>query len=84
MLRDLKKRGMNCPCLVVGDGNLGIRGALANIYPGAPEQHCWNHKMVNVLDNLPKKLQDQARRYLQDIVYSETREAAEAERDDFV
>lgn len=23
-LRDLKERGMNCPCLVVGDGNLGI------------------------------------------------------------
>ena len=84
VLRDLKKRGMNCPCLVVGDGNLGIWGALANIYPGAPEQRCWNHKMVNVLDKLPKKLQCQARRHLQDIVYSETREAAEAERDDFV
>ena len=84
VLRDLKKRGMNCPCLVVGDGNLGIWGALANIYPGAPEQRCWNHKMVNVLDKLPKKLQCQAKRYLQDIVYSETREAAEAERDDFV
>ena len=84
VLRDLKERGMNCPCLVVGDGNLGIWGALANIYPGAPEQRCWNHKMVNVLDKLPKKLQGQARSHLQDIVYSETREAAEAERDDFV
>jgi len=84
VLRDLKKRGMNCPCLVVGDGNLGIWGALANIYPGAPEQRCWNHKMVNVLDKLPKKLQGQAKRRLQDIVYSETRESAEAERDDFV
>ena len=84
VLRDLKKRGMNCPCLVVGDGNLGIWGALANIYPGAPEQRCWNHKMVNVLDKLPKKLQGQAKRYLQDIVYSETREAAETGRDDFV
>jgi len=84
MLRDLKKRGMNCPCLVIGDGNLGIWGALANIYPGAAEQRCWNHKMVNVLDKLPKKLQGQAKRQLQEIVYSETREAAEAERDDFV
>ena len=84
VLRDLKKRGMNCPCLVVGDGNLGIWGALVNIYPRASEQRCWNHKMVNVLDKLPKKLHGQAKRYLQDIVYSETREAAEAERDDFV
>ena len=84
VLRDLKKRGMNCPCLVVGDGNLGIWGALANIYPGALEQRCWNHKMVNVLDKLPKKLQGQAKRHLQDIVYAETREQAKAGRDDFV
>ena len=84
VLRDLKERGMNYPCLVVGDGNLGIWGALANIYPGALEQRCWNHKMVNVLDKLPKKLQGQAKRHLQDIVYAETREVAEAERDDFV
>jgi transposase-like protein len=84
VLRDLKERDMNCPCLVVGDGNLSIWGALANIYPGALEQRCWNHKMVNVLDKLPKKLQGQAKRHLQDIVYAETCEAAEAERDDFV
>jgi len=84
VLRDLKERGMNCPCLVVGDGNLGIWGSLANIYPEALEQRCWNHKMVNVLDKLPKKLHGQAKRHLQDIVYAETREAAEAERDDFV
>jgi len=84
VLRDLKERGMNCPRLVVGDGNLGIWGALANVYPGALEQRCWNHKMVNVLGKLPKKLQGQAKRHLQDVVYAETREAAEAERDDFV
>jgi putative transposase len=77
VLRDFKKRGMNCPCLVVEDGNLGIQGALANIYPGSPEQRCWNHKMVNVLDNLPKRLQSQAKRYLQGMVYSEAREATE-------
>ena len=84
VLRDLKERGMNCPCLVIGDGHLGIWGALANIYPAALEQRCWNHKMVNVLDKLPKKLQGQAKRHLQDIVYSETREVADAERDNFV
>jgi transposase-like protein len=35
VLRDLKGRGLNCPRLVVGDGNLGIWAALANIYPAA-------------------------------------------------
>jgi putative transposase len=29
VLRDLKERGLNCPRLVVGDGNLGILGALS-------------------------------------------------------
>jgi len=70
--------------LAVEPGYRESWGALANIYPGAPEQRCWNHKMVNVLDKLPKKLQGQAKRHLQDIVYAETREEAEAERDDFV
>ena len=75
---------MSRPCLVIGDGNLGIWGALANIYPGAPKQRCWSHKVVNVLDKLPKKLQGQAKRHLQDMVYAESGEAAEVERDDFV
>jgi len=84
MLRDLKERGMNCPRLVVGDGNLGIWGALANVYPEAMEQRCWNHKVVNILDKLPRKVQSQAKADLQDIVYSENREEAEAKRDLFV
>tara|TARA_B100002003_G_scaffold93752_1_gene87408 strand:- start:527 stop:1375 length:849 start_codon:yes stop_codon:yes gene_type:complete len=33
VLRDLKRRGMECPQLVVGDGHLGIWGALRNVYP---------------------------------------------------
>ncbi|MFH0913994.1 MAG: IS256 family transposase, partial [Chloroflexota bacterium] len=84
VLRDLKQRGMNCPRLVTGDGNLGIWGALSNVYPEAMEQRCWNHKLVNVLDKLPKKVQGQAKRDLQDIVYSESRPEAEAKRDLFV
>src|SRR5881409_3470322 len=44
VLRDLKARGMNAPKLVIGDGHLGIWGALRNIYPEAGEQRCWNHR----------------------------------------
>jgi len=84
VLRDLKKRGLNCPRLVVGDGHLGIWGALSNVYPEALEQRCWNHKMHNVLDKLPKKAQGLAKSELQGIVYSDTREEAGARRDDFV
>jgi len=84
VLRDLKERGLNCPRLVVGDGNLGIWGALVNIYPDALEQRCWNHKIVNVLDKLPKKAQPQAKRRLQDIAYAESRPEAEEKRDLFI
>jgi putative transposase len=84
VLRDLKERGLNCPRLVVGDGNLGIWGALSNVYPDASEQRCWNHKIVNVLDKLPKKAQPQAKRRLQDIAYAESRPEAEEKRDSFL
>jgi putative transposase len=84
MLRDMKARGLNCPRLVTGDGNLGIWDALSEVYPEAPVQRCWNHKMVNVLDKLPKKAQEYAKSELQGIAYAETRKAAEDKRDRFV
>jgi len=84
VLRDLRERGMNYPRLITGDGNLGIWGALRNVYPDTLEQRCWNHKVLNVLDKLPKKVQLKAKRQLQDIVYSESRQAAEEKRDLFV
>ena len=78
VLRDLRDRGMGCPRLVVGDGHLGIWGALRNIYPEAAEQRCWNHKIINVLDRLPKRQQESAKLMLRNIPYAESR--AEAER----
>ena len=49
VLRGLKERGLECPRLVIGDGHLGIWGALRNVYPEAAEQRCWNHKILNGL-----------------------------------
>ena len=77
-LRDLRDRGLNCPRLVAGDGHLGIWGALRNVYPEASAQRCWNHKILNVLDKLPKRQCEQGRLMLRNIPYAETR--AEAER----
>ncbi len=77
ILRDLKRRGMNCPRLVVGDGNLGIWSALGEVYPQAREQRCWNHRIVNAVDKVPKKHQAGALVYLRQIPYAETVEEAE-------
>ena len=84
VLRDLRDRGMGCPQLVVGDGHLGIWGALRNVYPEASEQRCWNHKIINVLDRLPKRQHDQAKLMLRNIPYAESRSEAERMRDMFV
>ena len=84
MLRSLKERGLNCPRLVVGDGHLGIWGALSNVFPEALEQRCWNHKVRNVLDKLPQQVQANGKSELQGIVYSDTREGAETRRDHFI
>ena len=84
VLRDLRDRGMGCPQLVVGDGHLGIWGTLRNVYPEASEQRCWNHKIINVLDKLPKRRHDQAKLMLRNIPYAESRSEAERIRDVFV
>ena len=77
ILRDLKRRGLNAPKCVVADGNLGLWGALAQVFPEAKEQRCWNHRIVNVLDKISKKEQPQARLLLKAIPYAETLEEAE-------
>jgi putative transposase len=83
VLRELKARGMNCPRLVIGDGNLGIWGALANVYPEAGEQRCWNHRIVNVLDRMPKKKQAAGKVWLRELMYAPTREEAETTKGKF-
>jgi putative transposase len=80
LLRDLKTRGLRPPRLVVGDGHLGIWSALAAVFPQARPQRCWNHRILNLLDKLPKRLQAEGRRLLTAIPYAETREEAERQK----
>jgi len=77
VLRDLRDRGLAPPCLVVGDGHLGIWGALRNVFPEAEEQRCWNHKIMNAVDTQPKKQQPAARKLLRQIPQANTRREAE-------
>jgi transposase-like protein len=80
LLRDLKTRGLRPPRLVVGDGHLGIWSALAIVFPQARPQRCWNHRILNLLDKLPKRLQAEGRQLLTAIPYAETREEAERQK----
>ena len=83
MLRDLKRRGMQAPALAVGDGALGFWAALREVWPQAREQRDWVHRLANVLDKLPKRLQPKAKAALHEIMYAESREDAEQAIDEF-
>jgi putative transposase len=83
ILRQLKGRGLKEPRLFVGDGNLGLWAAVSEVYPEAPQQLCWNHKILNVIDTVSRKEQSQAKHHLQAMMYAESREQAVAERKKF-
>lgn len=76
LLRELKRRGLPPPKLAVADGALGFWAALREIYPETEEQRCWVHKIANVLDKLPKRLQPRAKSHLHEIMRAEGRETA--------
>jgi transposase-like protein len=74
---------MNPPKLVVGDGNLGIWGALRNVWPEADQQRCWNHKILKVLDKLPRTQHVAAKSMLSAVAYASTQAQAEQKRREF-
>lgn len=84
LLRDLKNRGLTFPRLTVADGHLGIWAAFGEIHPTGAEQRCWNHKITNVLNDLPKTVQSQAAEWLKALPYAETKAECERRRDAFV
>jgi len=83
VFRDLRDRGVRPPRLILADGNAAIWAAAREIWPESREQRCWNHKMRNVLDRLPKREQKEARDLLRAIVYAPSRQAALKARSHF-
>lgn len=76
VLRDLKRRGMTEPLLSVADGHLGFWAAAKDVWPNTKGQRCWVHKIANVLDKLPKRLQGKAKSMLHEIMESPDRNMA--------
>lgn len=81
VLRDLRARGLQPWKATVADGHLGLWGALRTVAheeQGAPaELRCWNHKILNVIDQLPKKVWPEAQALLRAIPYAPTRKQCE-------
>ncbi|MGH2781395.1 MAG: IS256 family transposase [Thermoleophilaceae bacterium] len=54
--RELTKRGLRCPALIVADGAPGLWKAASEAWPAALGQRCTVHKLRNLLAKLPERL----------------------------
>jgi len=79
LLRDIKQRGLAAPKLAIADGALGFWAALRQVFPETAEQRCWVHKIANVLDKLPQRLQPRAKSHLHEIMRAPDKQTALAE-----
>jgi len=85
VFKGLFARGLKPPLLIIGDGALGLWSAVDELpeFAATRSQRCWVHKIANVLDKLPKRLQPKAKQLLHDIMNAETRDEAEQSRQMF-
>ena len=76
LLRSCKRRGMQAPVLVIGDGALGFWKAIREVFPQTKEQRCWFHAGGNVLAGLPKSAHPGAKAALAEIYNAEDKDHA--------
>src|SRR3989344_2630976 len=74
VLRSLIDRGLSAPMLAIGDGALGFWAALRTCrgFEKTEEQRCWVHKIANVLDKMPKRVQPDAKKILHEMMKAPT------------
>ena len=85
ILADLKRRGLTFPPeLAIADGALGFWGAMAMHFPDTTPQRCWVHKTRNVLGEMPKSIQTEAKSAIHEIYMAPTKEKALAAFDNFI
>lgn len=79
LLVDLKARGLSvAPEIAVGDGAMGFWKALEEIFPTTRHQRCWQHKLANILNKVPKSVQAAMKEALREIRDAPDRATAEA------
>jgi len=84
VLRSLRDRGLCQPLVFIGDGNLGLWAGLGEVFPAARGQRCWNHRLLNLRDKLPKRLQTAVSSRVYEVYQAPTRAECESRRDALV
>ena len=84
LLLDIQARGLsNPPHLAIGDGGMGLWGALNEVFPTTRQQRCWVHKTSNVLNKMAKSLQSKAKEDIHNIWMAENKQDAQKAMDLF-
>ena len=76
VFESLRDRGLTDVAMLVADGAAGIWSAFGKAYPRAKQQRCWLHKMRNVLDKVPERIEATVQEQLRAIMHAESRELA--------
>jgi transposase-like protein len=84
LLEGLRARGLRAPLLAIIDGCPGLRQALETVWPDAPVQRCFVHKLRNLLAKAPQHTHDALRDDFHAIAYAESQAAAERAYQRFV
>jgi len=77
-LRNLYEQGLegkSCE-MITTDGGKGLLNALEVVYPRIARQHCWTHKMRNILDKAKKGDQKKVKKDLHRISHAKNRQLA--------
>ena len=78
VFESLRKRGLRDVALLVADGAAGIWSAFGKVFPRAQQQRCWLHKIRNVLDKVPERIESEIQERLRAIMHAETRVLSES------
>lgn len=80
----LISRGLKPPCLVIIDGNKGLRGAVQKNWPATAVQRCIVHKLRNLERHAPRHALEEVKSDYHRIVYADSLEQAKKAHRDFI
>jgi transposase-like protein len=80
----LVERGLKRPCLVIIDGNKGLRAAVDKNWPGIEVQRCTVHKLRNLERHVPRHALEEVKSDYHRIIQAESLEQARKAYREFV
>lgn len=80
----LISRGLRRPCVVIIDGNKGLRAAVEQVWPGVEVQRCTVHKLRNLERHVPRHALEEVKSDYHRIIHAESLEEARKAYREFV